>query len=52
MSTQNLIIYKFTSLYHILEELDLGLNFKIILLMMKTPLNDQIKKIEKLFNSI
>jgi|TARA_B100001059_G_scaffold211108_1_gene225220 hypothetical protein len=27
--TQNLIIYKFNTLYHILEELDLGLNFKI-----------------------
>jgi hypothetical protein len=26
---QNLIIYKFNTLYHILEELDLGLNFKI-----------------------
>ena len=29
MSFQNLIIYKFISLYHILEELDLDLNFKI-----------------------
>ena len=29
MITQNLIIYKFKSLYHILEELDLDLNFKI-----------------------
>ena len=29
MSTQNLIIYKFTPLYHILEELGLDLNFNI-----------------------
>ena len=29
VTTQNLIIYKFTTLYHILEELDLDLNFKI-----------------------
>tara|TARA_B100001559_G_C16400204_1_gene575399 strand:- start:8 stop:610 length:603 start_codon:yes stop_codon:yes gene_type:complete len=30
VSIQNLIIYKFTELYHILEELRLDLNFKII----------------------
>ena len=30
MIKQNLIIYKFNSLYHILEELGLDLNFKII----------------------
>jgi len=29
VSVQNLIIYKFTSLYHILEELGLDINFKI-----------------------
>ena len=29
MSTQNLIIYKFNSLYHILEEISLDLNFEI-----------------------
>ena len=29
MNTQNLIIYKFTSLFHILEELGLDINFKI-----------------------
>ena len=29
MGIQNLIIYKLTSLYHILDELDLDLNFKI-----------------------
>ena len=30
MSAQNLIIYNFTSLYHILEEISLDLNFKIL----------------------
>ena len=30
MSDQNLIIYKFNSLYHILEELDLDLNFNLV----------------------
>ena len=43
MSTQNLIIYKFFSLYHILEELDLDLNFRIIFI-------DKIKDIESLIN--
>jgi len=40
---QNLIIYKFTSLYHILEELDLDLNFKIILEDSEDTLKDKIK---------
>ena len=42
MSTQNLIIYKFNSLYHILEELDLDLNFKI------NPVNDEVSLINKI----
>jgi len=46
VSTQNLIIYKFTSLYHILEELDLGLNLKIIHFDDEYTLNDKIKKID------
>ena len=41
MSTQNLIIYKFNSLYHILEELDLNLNFKI------NSVNDEVSLINK-----
>ena len=42
MSTQNLIIYKFNSLYHILEELDLNLNFKI------NSINDEVSLINKI----
>ena len=42
MSTQNLIIYKFNSLYHILEELDLDLNFKI------NSVNDEVSLINKI----
>ena len=45
MSAQNLIIYKFTSLYHILEELDLDLNFKIIFVDDEKSLNDNAKNL-------
>ena len=41
---QNLIIYKFISLYHILEELDLDLNFRISFIDNKNSLNNEIKK--------
>ena len=44
VSIQNLIIYKFTSLYHILEELDLDLNFKI------NSVNDEVSLINKIKN--
>ena len=44
MSTQNLIIYKFNSLYHILEELDLDLNFKINSVNDEASLINKIKK--------
>jgi hypothetical protein len=40
---QNLIIYKFTQLYHILEELSLDLNFKITFADSENSLNDIIK---------
>ena len=43
MSTQNLIIYKFISLYHILEELDLDLNFKISFEDNERSLQDKVK---------
>ena len=43
MSTQNLIIYKFTSLYHILEELGLELNFKITFADSKNSLNEKVQ---------
>jgi hypothetical protein len=39
---QNLIIYKLTSLYHILDELDLDLNFKIIFIDNKNSLNHKL----------
>ena len=43
MSTQNLIIYKFNSLYYILEELSLDLNFKISLIEDENSLNQETK---------
>ena len=42
MIKQNLIIYKFNTLYHILEELDLDLNFKITLADTKDSLKDTL----------
>ena len=42
---QNLIIYKFNSLYHILDELSLDLNFKIIIVNDENSLNDIIKNL-------
>ena len=46
MSSQSLIIYKFSSLYRILEELSLDLNFKIIYLEAENLLNDKIKSLD------
>ena len=43
MSSQSLIIYKFSSLYHILEELSLDINFKIIYLDSENLLYEKIK---------
>jgi uncharacterized protein YlzI (FlbEa/FlbD family) len=40
---QNLIIYKFTSLYHILEELSLDLNFNISFVDDVNSLNNKLK---------
>ena len=45
MSSQSLIIYKFNSLYHILEELSLDLNFNIIYLDSENLLNEKIKNL-------
>ena len=42
MGIQNLIIYKFISLYHILEELDLDLNFKISCVDHENSLNHEL----------
>ena len=46
VSNQNLVIYKFTSLYHILEELHLDLNFKIIFVDSENSLNDLMKNLK------
>ena len=43
MSKQNLIIYNFTSLYEILEELDLDLNFKFYFANSEDSLNEKVK---------
>jgi hypothetical protein len=43
MISQNLIIYKFASLYHILNEIRLDLNFKINCAENKNSLNDIFK---------
>ena len=43
MNPQNLIIYKFTSLYRILEELDLDLNFKTSFADSEKSLKDKLK---------
>ena len=43
MSAQNLIIYKFVKLYHILEEL--GLDFNILFVDNENILNDTIKNL-------
>ena len=41
VSIQNLIIYKFNSLYHILEEIGLDLNFNIFFANSENSLNEQ-----------
>ena len=43
MSIQNLIIYKFTPLYNILEELSLDLNYNISFIKDENSLNQEIK---------
>ena len=43
MTIQNLIIYKFSSLYHVLEELSLNLNYEIIHVDNENLLNEKIK---------
>ena len=45
MSTQNLIIYKFRSLYHILEELSFDLNFKISFAESEKSLENKVKNL-------
>ena len=45
MSIQNLIIYKFRSLYHILKEIGLDLNFNIISVDNENSLNEQLSNL-------
>ncbi len=45
MIAQNLIIYKFKALYHILEELSLDLNIKVIFADTESSLNELIKNL-------
>ena len=46
MIAQNLIIYKFSKLYHILEELCLDLNFHIFFAENENILNDKLKNLD------
>jgi len=45
VTTQNLIIYKFNILYHILEELSLDLNLKVTFVNTETSLNECVKNL-------
>ena len=45
MSTQNLIVYKFDSLYHILDEIGLNFNFNITRVENENSLNEKIKNL-------
>ena len=45
MTNQNLIIYKFSKLYQIFDELSLDLNFNIIFVSDENSLNEKIKKL-------
>ena len=45
MRVQNLIIYKFASLYHILEEIGLNLNFNITHAENQNSLEDKVKNL-------
>ena len=45
MLTQNLIVYKFSKLYHILDELRLDLNLNILFVDNENILNDTIKNL-------
>jgi DNA-binding winged helix-turn-helix (wHTH) protein len=46
MNFQNLIIYNFDVLYHILKELDEDLNFKILHISNEKTLNTEIEKLD------
>ncbi len=46
MNNQNLIIYKFTELYHIFKELSLDLNFEILEIKNDKSLNEKINSLD------
>tara|TARA_B100000029_G_scaffold395005_1_gene392699 strand:- start:1 stop:564 length:564 start_codon:yes stop_codon:yes gene_type:complete len=46
VTTQNLIIYKFNALYHILEELGLDLNIKVTFVETENSLNECVKNLK------
>ena len=46
MNYQNLIVYKFQSLYHILEELSSNLNLTIVKSENENALNNQVKDLK------
>ena len=45
MSSQTLIVYKFSALFHILEEISLDLNFKVINIESEKLLNSKIESL-------
>ena len=45
VSTQNLIIFKFVELYHILDEVSLDLNLKITFIDTKSSLKEKVKNL-------
>lgn len=49
MNIQNLIIYKFDVLYHILKELEQDLNFKVLQIKDDKILNSEIKELDDYF---
>ena len=46
MTAQNLIIYKFLKLYHILDEIRLDINFNILLADNENILNDKVSNLD------
>ena len=45
MTSQTLIVYKFNSLYHVLTEISLDLNFKVLNIESEKLLNNEIKNL-------
>ena len=52
MIIQNLIIYNFTELSKIFEELNLDLKFKITFIQTRASLDEKIDKLDKQINSL